>query len=278
MSNARYGLRVRNGLIRSITEGLSAIDADAGAFISAAGITDLTQQSAIIQLVSDLKTYGLWTKMKAIYPIVGGTASAHKFNLKDPRDLDAAFRLVFNGGWTHSSNGALPNGTNGWANTFCNPNNNLTNNDIHLSYYSRSNTDLANSSTMGCDNATSSWIRLVIRRAVNTGYVIAGGTPGIITYTITDSRGLFIANVPTSSSRQLYRNNSLLTGSSAGLGTNTIPNFNIALSADNSNGSIIEYDNKECAFASIGSGLTNTEAADLYTTIQAFQTTLGRQV
>jgi hypothetical protein len=70
MSNARFGLRVRNGLMRGITEGLSAVDADALAFITAAGITDATQQSAINQLVITLKGLSIWTKMKAIYPFV----------------------------------------------------------------------------------------------------------------------------------------------------------------------------------------------------------------
>jgi hypothetical protein len=86
-----------------------AVDPDAQAFITAAAITDPTQQTAINTLVVDLKGYGIWTKSKALYPFVGGTASQHKFNLKDPRDLDAAFRLVFTGGWTHSSNGILGN-------------------------------------------------------------------------------------------------------------------------------------------------------------------------
>ncbi len=55
-------------------------DADAQAFIDAAGITDATQQSAIRTLVGDLKTYSIWSKMKAIYPFCGGTASSHKWN------------------------------------------------------------------------------------------------------------------------------------------------------------------------------------------------------
>ena len=96
---------------------LSGINPDAQAFITAAGITDPTQISAINSLVNGLQADGIWTKMKAIYPFVGGTATTHKYNLKDPRDLDAAFRLVFNGGWTHSSTGATPNGTNGYADT-----------------------------------------------------------------------------------------------------------------------------------------------------------------
>ena len=77
--------------------GLPTTDPDAQAFITAAAITDPTQQAAINTLVVDLKGYSIWTKMKALYPFVGGTASAHKFNLKDPRDLDSAFRLVFSG-------------------------------------------------------------------------------------------------------------------------------------------------------------------------------------
>ena len=93
-----------------------AIDPDAQAFITAASITDPTQQSAINTLVTDLKGYGVWTKMKALYPFCGSTASQHKWNLKDPRDLDVAFRLVFSGGGTHSANGAWPNGTNAYAN------------------------------------------------------------------------------------------------------------------------------------------------------------------
>ena len=44
-------------------------------------------------------------------------ASQFKYNLKDPRNLDAAFRQVFNGGWTYSKQGATPNGTNGYSDT-----------------------------------------------------------------------------------------------------------------------------------------------------------------
>jgi len=115
-------------------------DTDAAAFITAANITDNTQKSAINTLVNDMKGYGIWTKMKAIYPFVGGTATTHKWNLKDPRDLDAAFRLVFNGGWTHSSTGADPNGTNAYADTYLAPSL-LINNNTHVSIYSRTDSN-----------------------------------------------------------------------------------------------------------------------------------------
>jgi hypothetical protein len=114
-------------------------DIDATNFINAAGITDNTQISAIDTLVTSLKSNNLWTKLYAIYPFVGGTATTHKWNLKDPQDTDAAYRLVFSGGLTHASTGITPNGTTGFANTFLIPNitNFPTSTYISMGYYSR---------------------------------------------------------------------------------------------------------------------------------------------
>ena len=85
-------------------------------FIAATGITASDQQSAINQLAYDLVNTGLMDKMIAIYPFVGGNATSHSFNLKDPRDADSAYRLTFSGGFTHSSGGVQGNGTNAYAN------------------------------------------------------------------------------------------------------------------------------------------------------------------
>lgn len=90
-------------------------DSDVLAFITATGITDNTQKSAVNSLVLSLKGYSVWSSLNVIYPFVGGTATTHKFNLKDPRDLDAAYRLTFFGGMTHNSNGITGNGTNAYA-------------------------------------------------------------------------------------------------------------------------------------------------------------------
>jgi hypothetical protein len=78
---------------------------EAKAFIQAAGLIDENQMKAVGTLVFDLKNYNLWDKMKAIYPFIGGTANTHKFNLKDPRDINAAYRLAFTGTWYHTSQG-----------------------------------------------------------------------------------------------------------------------------------------------------------------------------
>ena len=110
-------------------------DPDANAFLTAAGITDPTISSAICTLVKSMKADGTWAKMSAIYPMVGGTATTHKFNLKNPADTNAAFRLSFVGGWTHSANGALPNGTNAYADTFFTPSVSLSVSNGHVLLY-----------------------------------------------------------------------------------------------------------------------------------------------
>ena len=63
----------------------SALDPDTPAYLTATGL-DASFAPALDGLVVGLKGYGLWTKMAAIYPFIGGTAALHKWNLKDPRD------------------------------------------------------------------------------------------------------------------------------------------------------------------------------------------------
>ena len=62
-----------------------SLDPDAQAFLTAAAITDPTISGAINTLVVQMKADNIWTKMKAIYPLVGGTDNTHKWNLKIPQ-------------------------------------------------------------------------------------------------------------------------------------------------------------------------------------------------
>jgi len=262
--------------IKAVASG-PALDPDAAAFLTAASITDPTITSAINTLVLDMKGYGIWTKMKAIYPMVGGTAITHKYNLKDPQDLDAAFRLVFNGGWTHSSTGAKPNGINAYADTFLTPSTSLSLNSTHVSYYSRTNSNLTEveigSSTS--NSATDNKIVLEIRTS-GISYYNVNATSTYITHADSDSRAFYIANRTALNVINGWRNGaSLATGTVFSTGLSTTK---IYLGAFNQNLSIDYYSTKECAFASIGDGLTNTEAADFYSAVQAFNTTLSRQV
>jgi hypothetical protein len=260
----------------------AAFDPDAQAFITAAGITDNTQKTAINTLVVDMKGYGIWTKMKAIYPFVGGTASTHKWNLKDPQDTNAAFRLVFSGGWTHSSNGALPNGTNGYAETFLSPSTSLTNNNTHMSYYSRTNTLGPNKGLIGA-SAGGSFIPLFTIYGRSGSNVFFMDSYNYITNRNQGAEPTgqsFLLNTRISStSFKSFRNN-LLVATSPNTNSDNVTaiNFPISIGALNLAGSVSQFSDFQCAFASIGDGLLDTEAANFYTAVQAFNTTLGRQV
>jgi hypothetical protein len=250
-------------------------DPDAQAFITAAGITDNTQKTAINTLVVDMKGYGIWTKMKAIYPMLGGTATTHKFNLKDPRDLDVAFRLAFNGGWTHSSTGATPNGANAYADTFLVQSSQFANdNDIHLSYYSRTNA-LNHSVEMGCFDNTRA-CQILIRNAS----IFPNGTRTFLNnliesnFTDSNSLGLYTIN-RIGTSAKIFKNNTL--SSSVTNAANGRTTISFWIGAQNYLGLNLPSP-KECAFSTIGEGLTDTEAANFYTAIQNFNTTLARQV
>lgn len=264
----------------------TSIDADAQAFITAAAITNATQQSAINTLVTGLKTDGIWTKMKAIYPFVGGTASTHKYNLKDPRDLDAAFRLVFTGGITHSSTGALPNGTTGYADTKYKPFIEIIDADsTHFSAYYRT-TDIIGTKEIGAntiygtDGDSFSDAEAQYLYNLTTASYFANGYGFGGTF-IDSGAGQFIINRNGSNSITAYKNGGLR--STIVPANQGLPNVNMYLLGMNEyfpdlSVSNTYYGKRQIAFATLGNGLTDTEANKLYTRIQAFQTTLGRQV
>ncbi len=251
------------------------VDPDAQAFITAAAITDLTQQSAINQLVLDLKGYGVWTKMKAVYPFVGGTASTHKFNLKNPLDTNAAFRLVFNGGWTHSSTGVTPNGTNAYANTFLIPSLLLNLNSKSYSIYSRTDSN-GLFHDIGTHGSSSNDYDTFFTRYLNEFYGTISSIADYTKFSNLDSLGFYSSSRTASNAIEIYKNGVSKITQSKASGANS--NAAIYISAFNNNGGLQQYSNRNLAFASIGDGLTDTEATNFYTAVQAFQTTLNRQV
>lgn len=242
-------------------------------WIAATGETDLTIIGALNTLETDLTTYGLTSKMKALYPFVGGTAAKHKFNFMNAQDTDAAFRLVFNGGWTHSSTGALPNGTNGYANTFLDTFNSLNLNSTHISYYSRTN---SNGTEIEIGSLSGAYQTFLEIRTSGTTYIGINQTAPYLTFSDSDSKGLYVGNRTASNAVNGWKNGSkVITGANSSTG---LWGGKIFLGALNFDNSATFFTTKQCALASIGDGLTDTEAANFYTSVQTFQTTLGRQV
>lgn len=268
--------------------GSPSFDPSAQAFIDEALITDPTQQDAINTLVVGLKNDRLWDKMNAIYPVVGGTSEQHKYNLKDPRDSSDAFTLSFSGGITHSTNGMLPNGVDGYANTYYGFGYNIPESDsLHFSAYFRTS-NAGGIREVGCnsiygndsENFSDGPSQYLFNNA-GSGYFYNGAGGSWISTPDATTLGLYIVNRNQTNTIKVFKNGPLITES--------MPNnpgmsgLNFYLMGENEYYEDLDvyntyYGKRQLSFATMGSGLSDADAAHLYGRVQAFQTTLGRQV
>ena len=255
------------GLIGSTNFGF---DSDAQAFFdrvsAAGGSLSATEKAAVNTLVVQMKADGTWTPMKAIYPMVGASAAACAQNLKS-----SSFTGTFTSGWTFASTGAKPNGTSAYFNTTL-PSNTMANGSTHMCYYSRTNQTSGDSIEMGTETPDFLlWYKAFGLSLANFGNNMT------YTPTITNTQGFFIGSRYTTSLGVMQFNSTQQT--KTGLSGDTRSTKNIFVGAINTTGTSAGYfSQKECAFASIGDGLTPSNVTNFYTAVQAFQTTLSRQV
>jgi hypothetical protein len=271
------GVGVRVGGFTASSGG--GFDPDAQAFFdrvtTAGGTLSETEKNATNQLVLDMKTAGIWSSMKAIYPMVGASAAACAQNLKS-----SSFTGTFTSGWTFASTGVTPNGTSAYMNTsFIPSTNGLTYDNNHLSFYSRTSAQSGAIQfyEMGSGNVTgSNNLSLFIRRNTDlAGYDSGDFATNRATFTNTNGQGFYCGTAPTTTSKYFKNGTSQVSKS---LSVKSVSNVNAYLGAFNEDNTTTYYSIRECAFASLGLGLTDTQALNFDTAVQAFQTTLSRQV
>jgi hypothetical protein len=250
-----------------------AFDADAQAFFNrvttAGGILSATEQNAVNTLVIALKADGIWDKMQAIYPMVGASAAACAQNLKS-----SSFTGTFTAGWTFASEGVTGNGTSAFMNTNLTPSVSLVLNNTHLSFYSRSNSPASSMADIGSFGSNSSWTLIEVFGSIF--YNLINQANSASNSSMTTTLGHFVGSRTASNNLKSYRN-----GTSFATHTTSSNNLSdriIYLAAMNNSPSPQFYSNRQYSFASIGDGLNDIEVANFYTDVQAFQTTLSRQV
>ena len=264
-----------HGIVASIS-GI-VYDADAQAFFDRVtndgGSLSLGEKNATNQLVLDLKANSLWTPMKAIYPMVGASAAACRQNLKS-----SSFTGTFTAtGWTFASTGATPNGTSAYMETFFTINTEQTAaNDYTQGFYS---------GTIGGANAGrcslgavsgASQSDLLIKFSDGNAYLLINEATYNNAFANADTHGFYVANRPGTNTTQSWKNGvKIVDVINVPVTKTTQPLY---LSARNDNGNPATYDNKRCQFAFMGNGLTDAQQGNLYTAVQAFQTTLSRNV
>jgi hypothetical protein len=255
-----------------LASSIGQFDADAVAFFdrvtTAGGTLSLTEKNAVNTLVIQMKTDGIWTKMKAIYPMVGASAAACSQNLKS-----SSFTGTFTSGWTFASTGATPNGTSAYMNTNLIPSTSLSLNSVSHSVYCRT----AALGLMGGVNISGGGF-LIINNPTATNFTTQLNTIGadFIDVTVSNITGLILGNRTTSTVVNGWRNGvKLLTDSKDSF---ALPNLNYYIGARNNNGSASNFDSKQYAFYQIGDGLTDDEALDFYNAVNDFQVALNRNV
>ena len=245
------------------------IDPDAAAFFArvtaAGGTLSATEQTAVNTLVVDMKAYGIWTSMKAVYPMVGASAAACAQNLKS-----SSFTGTFSSGWTFASTGVTGNGTSSYFDTGLNLNTMNSISDISFGIYNRTNSQ--NRASFGCDYPSSLVIPVSFYVKYTDGnkygylFDLANDGGGV-----TNPQGFNAMSRTASTTKFIQLNSSIVTYSSLSSGTLSSRNFIFGAGSQ-------EFDNRSTAFAFVGNGLTSTNLSDFYTAVQAFQTTLSRQV
>jgi hypothetical protein len=246
-------------------------DTDAQAFFNrvrtAGGTLSATEKSAVNTLVLQMKTDGIWSKMKAIYPMVGASAAACAQNLKS-----SSFTGTFNGGWTFASTGAKPNGISAYMTTSINPSVELQVNSNSVGYYTGTNLSEIHPDPIPIGAFNGVTQSLLIGKTNSNFVTRMNGN--VVGHSTSLMKGFFIGSRQSSTVTDMYIDGvQVATGNSGG----TLPTNNINLAA-----TVVTvfygFTTNDFRYAFIADGLSDTEAANYYTAVQAFQTTLSRQV
>jgi hypothetical protein len=275
------GVGVRVGGFTASGGGAAPVyDADAQAFFdrvtTAGGTLSTTEKNATNQLVLDMKSAGIWSSMKAVYPMVGASAAACAQNLKS-----SSFTGTFTSGWTFASTGVTPNGTSAYFDTTLVSNTSLTLNSASFSVYSRNDVTTGTNQSWG-GTSQSSYSPLIGNSILTTkgvnGYVYNFNPPDVLVSAAGQNlAAMFITTRTSVASAKEFRNNTIL-ATTTNQGQTTQPTNSFTFGAFRNSTGFQDYNTFEYAFAHIGDGLTDTQVSNFYTAVQAFQTTIGRQV
>ena len=249
----------------------NALDSDAQAYITAAGITDATEQAAVNQLVLDLKGTGsttnntdVWSDSYAVYPLSPTSLTAAEYNLKDT----ATYQITWYNSPTHATTGVRGNGTNQYGNTHFNPSTDFTSSNDCGFTVALSTVGVEGDVDVGCRTGTTTAFELVtfsssmrLRVATFTNQIIIAGT---------DYDNIYTASRRSSTDFEAYKN-----GVTAGTNSTSAtgnPNLDVFILCENNGGSPSLHSTREQQAFVMHRGLTDNQAKDLYDAITTYNT------
>jgi hypothetical protein len=204
----------------------------------------------------------------------GSMLDQMKFNLKNPADTNAGFRLTAGGTLNIGYSGFKGDGTSGYLNTNFNQLLNQSSNNLHISIYQRNILSGPSGVSMGL--LSSGTFSRIYMNFVNEEYHSLASINQSLSSIETPQLGMFTLSRNSPLSFFKKQNNSPIeTFTSA---ASTLTSLTYVLLANNANNVIEEFSSANLSFTTIGDGLTDYEAKALYWIVQKYQTTLGRQV
>lgn len=257
-------IRTIGTLMVSRFVGTSCPDADVQAFLSATGITNATIVNALCTLVGSAKANGWWTKCYAIYPLVGGTSATCAVNLKSPGTYD----ISWTGSPTFASTGVSGWSSSNYGNTGFVPSSVMTIDNNHILSYSRTN--VAEDTVDFGAGASLAFNYGCTPRDGGDSIVLYTGSGGSIGVSNSSSLGCFHGVFDGRS--KAYKNGSIIINDVSTQNSQAATNVRFGYVGTNAPST------REVAFATLGTSVTATEAANMYTDIQTFQTALSRNV
>lgn len=253
----------------------SLVDPLAAAFFAeqiALGQTlSTTEKNATNSLCVALRNFGLLPKLTfPIYPLVGGTATSHSVNLIDP----SANQIIWHGTVVHNSAGITGDGSTGYGDTGLLPETVGANGGMS-SYVNVIGTN-PNENVSGSelsDGSEAYYINLT-----NAGvYYGAWGQSNIAESFTAPTAGMFSINRTSGTALRLDKNGTQVASSSTAT-TPSATGFSFFVLGINQGGGLSLASNATLALQAYHQGLSSTDSANFYTAVQAFQTTLGRQI
>lgn len=245
------------------------------------GTVSPTASAATITLFTSIVSNGLWDKINAMYPILGGVAASHSINA---RSSVGTYDITFNGGWTHSVSGMTGNGTNGYGTTLSRPDLVFGTGTTHLSISVNAQGTVSRIYDMGAnasDAGLTQQLNIMSKRNPADGLSLFdagdfdGGNGRVSTITATTANGITVGSARAATDRILYRDGFTMATQTANEPLSYTTNT-IYIGGQNAGGIAKYFTDNRYSFATIGSGLTNTEIVNLTNIINTYQTSLGR--
>jgi len=240
--------------------------------VQASGNQRLTplQLAATARLSREIFPIG-WSKFRAVYPFVGGAATAHSVNLVSP----TTNQITWFGTVTHNAAGITGDGTTGYGST------GIGWNTMNATYVLAVNAT-ANGTTLfrgfiGLTDNTTASVHVSSNLSVTGNEYYEGASPTRVVVT-RQAFPAFHAVVRTTSAEWRAYRNGALEGTVSETATNPFGTTSIAILATGfTGGGALFHTNGGVNLALISNVLTAAEVASFSTAVQRYQVALRRQ-